>query len=125
MENIWSIENIRKLFSAAKQAEEKKEVEPLNLKERLNESLKQGDGAYKRVALAFDESIRGDDLEALSKLREAVAGDSKIAIKSLSLSSYNPPTASRLAMGDLIYLRVSVWMFLENRCTQLRTTSSM
>lgn len=63
--------------------------------------------------------------EALSKLREAVAGDSKIAIKSLSLSSYNPPTASRLAMGDLIYLRVSVWMFLENRCTQLRTTSSM
>ena len=72
------------MVDRAKQAEEKKEVEPLNLKERLNESLKQGDGAYKSVALAFDESIRGDDLEALSKLREAVAGDSKIAINSFT-----------------------------------------
>ena len=81
-------------------------MEPLDLKERLNESLKQEDGAFKDIVSSVNESIRGNDLATLAMLRERVSGDSKVAIRSLSLSSYNPPTASRLAMGDFVYLRV-------------------
>lgn len=96
----------KQMNERAKLIEEKKEVTPLDLKERVNETLKEGDAAFKEIALAQDETFAVEDLSVLAKLREAVAGEEKIAIKSLSLSSYNPPTASRLAMGDLIYLRV-------------------
>ena len=90
----------------AKLIKENKEVTPIELKDRKNESLTVEDIAFKEAALAQEESFPADDLDVLAKLREAVAGEEKISIKSLSISSYNPPTASRLAMGDLIYLRV-------------------
>lgn len=100
------VEYAAQMVDRAKKIEEKKEVEPLDLKERLNESLKQEDGAFKDIVSSVNESIRGNDLATLTMLRERVSGDSKVAIRSLSLSSYNPPTASRLAMGDFVYLRV-------------------
>ena len=104
-------EYTKQMAERAKLIEEKKEAPPMDLKERVNETLKEEDIAFKEAALAQGESFPADDLAVLAKLREAVAGEEKISIKSLSISSYNPPTASRLAMGDLIYLRVRSFDF--------------
>ena len=110
-------EYTKQIEERAKLVREKKEFPPLDLKERVNENMMKEDIAFKEAALAQGEFFPADDLTILAKLREAVAGEEKISIKSLSISSYNPPTASRLAMGDLIYLRVCVLSFIPHSCS--------
>lgn len=106
----------------AKEIEEKKEPQPLNLKIRVDERAKESDAAFKEFSSKLGQG-KDMDLEAFMGLFDVLNEEQPVAIKSLSLSSYNPPSPSRRAMGDLIYLRVGLASSLSCRCTLPRTTS--
>lgn len=109
----------------AKQVEEKKEPEPLNLKIRLDEKISEQDSSFKEMSLKDWEATQGTDLEKFITLFKSLNEETPVPVKSLSLSSYNPPSPSRRAMGDLIYLRVGLEWALESRSKPRRTTCSI
>ena len=97
----------------AKQIEEKKTPQPLDLKLRVDESAAEQDVALKEMSMKDWEAEAGTNLKNFISLFKSLNEEKPVPVKSLSLSSYNPPSPSRRAMGDLIYLRVAVDSTLE------------
>ena len=91
-----------------KEIEENKEPTPFEIKPRILAAGKTSDEIYKAIAAEIP-TIQEADLKLFSKLHDAVSGEQSAVIKSLSLSSFNAPSVSRKAVGDLIYLRVGVF----------------
>ena len=108
----------------AKQIEEKKDPQPLDLKVRVDESIAEQDAAFKEMSMKNWEAEKRTDLENFITLFKSLNEEKPVPVKSLSLSSYNPPSSSRRALGDLIYLRVGLVSLLESRCKPRRTTCS-
>lgn len=102
-----------KLEAQKKEIEEKKEPTPIELKARILAAGKTSDDIFKAAASEIP-AMQEMDLQSFMKLRKAVANEQPIAIKSLSLSSYNSPSVSRKAVGDLIYLRVCFGLVCSN-----------
>lgn len=98
-----------KLEVQKKEIEEKKEPQPFELNARVLASAKEIDANFKDIT---SEVIKEDNmtLPSFMKVYDAVTGEQPIAIKSLSLSSYNPPSVSRKSVGDLVYLRVCFFL---------------
>lgn len=99
-----------KLEVQKKEIEEKKEPTPIELTARILAAGKTSDEIFKAVASEIP-TVQDANLQSFKKLHNAVNNEQPIAIKSLSLSSYNAPSVSRKAVGDLIYLRVSSLCF--------------
>ena len=95
-----------KLAEATKQSEEKKENVPIQLTTRVDPSLNVEDATFAPVVEKVLKKNDELDLGAFLALHDAVNKEVPVAIKSLSISSYNPPNDSQRAVGDLIYLRV-------------------
>ena len=108
----------------AKQIEEKKDPQPLDLKVRVDESIAEQDAAFKEMSMKNWEAEKRTDLENFITLFKSLNEEKPVPVKSLSLSSYNPPSSSRRALGDLIYLRVGLVSLLESRCKPRRTPCS-
>ena len=115
---------VTQMEQRAKQIEEKKDPQPLDLKLRLDESIAEQDSAFKEMSMKNWEAEKRTDLENFITLFKSLNEEKPVPVKSLSLSSYNPPSPSRRAMGDLIYLRVGAVSLLESRCKLRRTTCS-
>lgn len=96
-----------KLEVQKKEIEEKKEPTPIEITSRILAAGKTSDAIFKTAASKVP-AVQEADLSTFMKLHESIEGEQSIAIKSLSLSSYNSPSVSRKAVGDLVYLRVRI-----------------
>lgn len=99
-----------KLEGQKKEIEEQKEPTPIEITSRVLAAGKTSDEVFKTAASEI-KSVEDSDLPEFMKLHETICGEQSVAVKSLSLSSYNPPSVSRKSVGDLIYLRVCCFIF--------------